>query len=347
MKKILSIVLTLMIISQPVFAQPDLEAALQDTAEYIYTAVTEPQLGSTGGEWSVIGLARSGYEVPQQYYDDYYSRVAQFVKDCSGVLHNRKYTESSRVIVALTAIGKDPANVAGYNLLTPLGDYDKTILQGINGPIWALIALDCGGYDMPVNPDAKTQATRDMYIDCILSRQLADGGFALRGTAADVKADADVTGMALQALSSYQHRTDVKEAIDKALNCLSNMQGENGGFESWGAENCESCVQAIVALGELGIPLDDPRFVKNGNTLLDNLMTYYISGQGFMHTKTGDGSNLMASEQGLYALAAAKRLANGEESLYNIKDNHPEPKADAKETLNRIMQVIYALIQGV
>ena len=101
-----------MIISQPVFAQPDLEAALQDTAEYISAIVTEPQLGSIGGEWSVIGLARSGYEVPQQYYDDYYSRVEQFVKDCSGILHNRKYTEYSRVF-------DNHANLASCRLMPP------------------------------------------------------------------------------------------------------------------------------------------------------------------------------------------------------------------------------------
>ena len=71
------------------------------------------------------------------------------MKEHEGNLHDKKYTEYSRVIVALTAIGKNPADVAGYNLLTPLGDYEKTIWQGMNGPIWALIALDSGNYDMP------------------------------------------------------------------------------------------------------------------------------------------------------------------------------------------------------
>lgn len=93
--------------------------------------------------------------VPQSYWDNYYSNLENYVKAHNGVLHSRKYTEYSRVVLALTAIGKEPSNVAGYNLLTPLGDYDKTIQQGINGPIWALLALDSGNYAMPVNAEAK------------------------------------------------------------------------------------------------------------------------------------------------------------------------------------------------
>ena len=39
------------------------------------SAVEAPEVGSIGGEWAVIGLARSGYSVPANYYDDYYARV--------------------------------------------------------------------------------------------------------------------------------------------------------------------------------------------------------------------------------------------------------------------------------
>ncbi len=302
-----------------------LDAAIQDTAAYVHKTVKNPQVGSVGGEWAVMELARSDYDVPEEYFQRYYATLAAYVEDCKGVLHQKKYTEYSRVILALTAIGKDPADVAGYNLLTPLGDYDKTIWQGLNGPIWALIALDTGNYPMPKNPDAKTQATRDLYVDRILECQLADGGFSLFGGTAyasqgDQIADPDITGMALQALAKYRSRTDVKQAIDKALSCMSKQQNAQGGFSSWGTPNSESVVQVIVALCELGIPLDDSRFVKNGHTLLDNLMTYYLPGKGFMHTASGSGSNQMATEQALYGLIAAQRLRDGRPSLYRMTD---------------------------
>ncbi|MEG1500445.1 MAG: S-layer homology domain-containing protein, partial [Clostridiales bacterium] len=89
---------------------------------------------------------------------------------------------------------------------------------------------------------------------------------------------------------------------------------------SWGSENSESCVQILVGLSEMGIPLDDSRFVKNGKTVLDSVMAYYVKGKGFFHTKVGDGSNQMASEQGLYALVAAQRAMTGKPSLYRMTD---------------------------
>jgi hypothetical protein len=303
----------------------ELDTAIKDTASYIYNTVKKPQVGSVGGEWAVLGLARSGYAVPDQYYQDYYATVEKYVRDCQGVLHDKKYTEYDRVTVALSSIGRDPRSVAGYNLLTPLGDFDKTIWQGINGPVWALITLDSGGYPMPQNPAAAKQATRDMYVDEILKRQLPDGGFSLFGgtaaaTAGDQTSDPDITGMALQALAKYQDREDVKKVTAEALACMSQKQDAKGGFASWGTANSESVVQIIVALTELGLPLDDPRFVKNGNTLLDNLLTFREPGKGFLHTADGSGVNQMASEQALYGLVAAQRALQSKNSLYRMGD---------------------------
>lgn len=310
----------------PAYALEDtvLDAAIRDTAKFMYETVSNPKAGSIGGEWTVIGLARSGYEIPDEYYKKYYSAVADYVKSLKGNLHDKKYTEYSRLIVALSSIGKDPRNVGGYNLLTALGDYDKTIWQGMNGPIWALIALDSGNYPMPLNPEAETQSTRDMYVQRILDCQLEDGGWSLFGGTAEASSgdgvlDPDITGMALQALAKYQYRDDVKKATEEALACMSEKQNSKAGFSSWGTENSESCVQMIVALAELGIPMDDARFVKGGKTMLDNLMTYYSKGDGFLHT-FNEGANPMASEQALYGMVAAQRLRDGKNSLYRMSD---------------------------
>lgn len=307
----------------------EINGAVTRSAEYMLGAVKTPQVGSIGGEWAVIGLARSDYAVPQEYWDNYYAAVEEYVESCKGVLHKRKYTEYSRVTVALTAIGADPTNVAGYNLLTPLGDFDKTIWQGINGPIWALIALDSGNYDMPINTEAATQATRQMYIDEILRRQLNDGGWNLTAEGGDSKADPDITGMALQALAKYQNQAAVKTATDKALSCLSEMQDGKGGFSSWGTSNSESVVQTIVALCELGINVEDSRFVKNGYSLLDNLMTYRNTDGSFRHTADGRGSNQMAAEQGFYGIVAVMRTMQGANSLYRMSDCKIRVSGDA------------------
>ena len=311
----LAILLTLPV---PALAASSVQSEMQGSAAFMVSAVKAPEVGSIGGEWAIIGLARSGYSVPADYYDEYYTRVEKYVKNCNGVLHERKYTEYSRVVLALTAIGRDPSKVAGYNLLTPLGDFDKTIWQGLNGPIWALIALDSGNYEIPKNPAAKTQATRQLYIDEILNNQMKDGGWSLTGTG---DSDVDITAMALQALAKYQDQKAVKTATDKALTYLSNVQDSKGGFASWGTTNVESVAQVVVAFCELGMDLNDSRFVKNGHGLVENLLSFRQSNGGFYHVMDGsDGNNQMSAEQGFYALVAIDRAENGKNSLYRMGD---------------------------
>ena len=300
----------------------------EKTAYSVVKSVPAPQVGSIGGEWAVIGLARLGADVPEGYFDDYYSRVESYVSDCGGVLHARKYTEYSRVSLALTAIGRDPRNVAGYDLLRPLGDFEKTIWQGINGPIWALIALDAGGYEIPAAPEAKTQATRELYVGEILKKQLADGGWSLTGAG---DGDADLTAMALQALAKYRDEPQVESVVQRALDFLSRSQLQSGGYSSWGSENCESSAQVLVALCELGIPVGDERFVKNGKTVLDALLSFRRADGGFDHVHGGsDGNNEMSTEQALYALADISRVEDGKSSLYRMTDEKAPETSEEK-----------------
>lgn len=285
-------------------------------AKRIYETTQNPVVSSVGGEWAVIGLSRSGYDVPKEYYDNYYENAKKYVTDSGGVLHDKKYTEYSRVILALSAIGKNPADVEGYNLLMPLADYNKTIYQGINGPVWALIALDSKNYEIPKNTAAEVQATREMYIDKILSCQGEDGGWSLSGESSDP----DITAMSCTALARYRSREDVLSSINSALAYLSAVQNENGGYSSGEIENSESCAQVIVALCTLGVSPDDTRFVKNGKSALDSLVSFYDGSGGFYHTYDKNGSSQMAAEQALYALAAVKRLRENKTPLFDMSD---------------------------
>ena len=323
-KKVLSLLLALLLLvgtAPAAFAAVDnatLNSAVTGTAAFIYSTTPSPQVGSIGGEWAVLGLARSGYSVPEKYYQDYYATVEKYVQDCKGVLHDKKYTEYSRVIVALSAIGADARSVGGYDLTKPLGDYDKTIWQGLNGPIWALIALDSRNYPEP------TVGIRQRYIQRILDCQNPDGGWSLFGgtTAAESYnvSDPDITGMALQALAKYQSQPAVAKATQEALDCMSKKQQSDGGFSSMGDSNAESIVQMIVALAELGISQDDTRFVKGGVSMLDALMKFRQSNGGFNHTTSGSGNNQMTAEQAFYGLVAVQRQRSGKNSLYRMGD---------------------------
>ena len=289
------------------------EEALTQTAQWLMEQIPEPAYGSVGGEWAVFGLARSDVAVPKEYFEKYGENVAAYTAEHGGVLHAKKYTEYSRVILAWTAMGRDAADVGGFNLLVPLADFDQTVFQGINGPIFALLALDSGAYEIPENTADTTQATRDGYVDYILSAELPDGGWSLSG--GDV--DTDITAMALQALAKYRDRQDVAEAVDRGLTVLSRRQEENGGFAAYGAESSESVAQVIVALTELGVSLTDSRFVKSGNTLVNRLLEFRTADGAFRHIPDGE-EDIMATEQAFYALVAVSRAEQGKPSLYTM-----------------------------
>ena len=312
MKKTLSVLISILIILGGFNAEAaaDIFSLTDGAAEYVYDNAETPTFGSVGGEWAVFALARCGRDISETYFSDYIKRLAQTVKSKDGILHDRKYTEYSRTVLALTALGADPQIFAGYNLVSPLMDFEKTLMQGINGAVWALIALDSGNFG--------DSTVRNGYIDYILSSELPSGGFAL-GSQSETP-DIDVTAMVLTSLAPYRNTEDVKGVISRGLSYLSKVQTTRGGFESFGSENAESAAQVLLAISELGIPVTDSRFVKNGNTVLDFLCRFRKGG-GFSHLENDAEPNLMTTEQCLYALAAAERFLRGKASVFDMSDS--------------------------
>ncbi len=293
----------------------NIQSTLDTVLKKMSETVTEPQFGTIAGEWSVLCLARSGfYDMNSDYFENYYNRIVDTVNEAAadnGALHKVKSTENSRLIIALSAIGRDAQSVGNYNLLEPYNDFNWIQKQGLNGPIFALISLDTNDYQ---TADA---SVRQQCIDFILEKELENGGWALSGDTPD----ADMTAMALQSLARYRDSTDVDSAIVRGINALSEMQNENGGYSSWGTVNSESIAQVITACTALGISPDtDERFVKNCSAV-DALLSFYdSSSEMFSHT-LGDGGNAMATDQCSYALIAYLRYLNGENALYDMTDS--------------------------
>lgn len=302
--------------------------AIKETGAYLLKTVPEAGFGTFGGEWTVLGLARGGIEVPNGYNEKYVENVKKVVAEKKGVLHKVKYTEYSRLILGLSSIGLDATDVSGYSMVAPLGDFNGVKRQGINGPIFALIALDSRGYEIPKAPEGKVQTTREMLIDYILGKEITQksgelGGWALSGSTPDP----DITAMSIQSLAPYYNTNEkVKAAVDRGLTQLSKLQLDNGAYNSWGTVNSESTAQVIVALTALGInPLEDERFIKvNSKTgkesnLLSGIMQFYSEGGGFKHVLDMN-TDAMATDQGMYALVAYERFLDGKSSLYDMQD---------------------------
>lgn len=349
-KRILSLMLALVMIfslATNVYAvsESEIDEMIDATTEFMYTNIKEPIVGTVAGEWTVLSLARAGADVPDGYFESYYDRVEDYVKERNGKLSENKFTEYSRLIVALTSIGKDVKNVGGYNLLEPLANFDNVIKQGINGPIWALIAYDTMDFEIPKTKSG-TQNSRETMIDYILDLEITDdngkvGGWALRGN----NPDPDITAMALYAFSPYvDSNSEVKAAVERALDVLSNKQLQNGGFFSWGTENSESIAQTIIALTSLGIdPATDTRFIKydadaNPHTMLEALSKYFVQGGGFKHILSGERDGI-ATDQGAEGFIAYRRFTEGKPYLFDMSDVNVE-KASEKVDENLLFNDI-------
>ncbi len=259
-------------------------------------------------DWDAFALARAGKKVPQYYYDV----LESYIKEKQG--NFRLVTDYERMALAVTAIGKDPRNLAGYNFIEKIYNHERMTNQGTNGPVFALLALDARNYDVPAN----ALWTREKLLAWILEQQNADGGFPLSKSGAGAS-DLDITAMTLQALSPYKDKKEVNAVIEKALTWLSKQQLASGGFTAWGEENSETISQVIIALTSLGIDLEDTRFVKKNGNLVTALESYVNSDGGMSHAK-GESSNYLATQQGLMAWAAYDRFKQGATSLFTMSD---------------------------
>ena len=301
----------------------DVSEVLDATLAQLAATVPEPAFGTDAGEWTVLSLARGNYYAKgNKYFTDYYDRIVETVNttaasvNMNGALHKNKSTENSRLIVALSAIGKDATAVGDWNLVEAYSanGLDWIDKQGLNGTIWALIALDSNNY-------ATSDATiRQQCVDAILAAQHNDGGWALQANK-DYASDPDVTGMALTALYPYRNQEAVASACETAFECLSEIQHENGTFASGGSECSESCAWVIVACTTWGInPDTDSRFVKNGNSVVDALLTHYLEDSKTFEHIVGAGTNAMATDQSCYALVAYDRFINNDKALFDFSD---------------------------
>lgn len=306
---------------------PDIDTVLSKVRSYILSKDTKPDYSSI---WNVIGLKRSGLYVPESYINLFYSNVIAYCESKDWQITRAKYSDYSKLILALTAIGVDARDVMGHNLLAYLSDYENVSRQGNNGTIWALIALNSNpAYEISEDPSAVQQNSEELLVKKVVGMQCQDGGWTMMGTTGD----SDMTGMAMQALASYYNKDgyeDVTAAIDKGLAWIEKNQLSSGGFGTMNTETSESVAQIITALCGVGIDCgEDVRFIKNGKWPMTGLFQYYMPEGGFMHVAADAGNNGggaggiidgMATEQGLYATVAYRRFLDGETFLYDMSD---------------------------
>lgn len=218
---------------------------------------------------------------------------------------NVAMTEFDRTIMMLTARGFDCTKLSQYNNGKPYIDskgneidnlvaalYNYSGEYTINGPIFALLALDMGTYTIPEN----ARWTRENLINVVLDY----GNYDEFGI--------DMVGAIMYSLAPYQedavYGAQIKEKLDLCLEIILRKMNSDFSFGGWGTINSESAAWVMMGLCSMGIDWNaDPRFSDGqGHSALQHWMDNFANvNGGYFHHTTSVTNNAMATYQGCYA----------------------------------------------
>ena len=223
---------------------------------------------------------------------------------------NVAMTNIDRKIMTLTARGIDCSKLSQYNNGEPYVDAKGNKVDNltkvlynyrggwtINGPIFALIALDMGNYTIP----ADAFWTRDKLLETILNHKYLSDGFGL-----------DMVTMLMQSIGPYMddpvYGERVRAKLDEGLEIVLDSFGSKNVYKNpygvqWGGVyTSEGSAQIVCAMSAMGVDCHtDPRMSNGTQSALTALLDYADYREGyFAHTNTTP-KNAMATYQGCYA----------------------------------------------
>lgn len=249
------------------------------------TTVSEGALSRLAKEILSMSEAGGG-KLPEEQRAQLESLVEMLSGASGEYLMGRKANTYSPVLVqAMKALDMDPADVNGMDFLAPL-----TNLSAMDTAEYREALMDFDSVDASMwrkrGVDADTVV--DKYAAGILQYQTADGQFdpyaSYSGIVTPILRDyVQYTAENVTALAPHADKEYISKAIDRAIEYLSSVQLSDGSFPGMtGTSNGEATLAVLEMMEALGISLDDPRFVKNGNTAADAMKTFYVDGVGFL-----------------------------------------------------------------
>ena len=284
-----------------------------DMMTLVKNIVDRYRAGPTTDDWDWMNLGfyenverHSAEDLPSGF--DIYATMKQFDRTAATGM-----TTGARILMALTALGINATDLTPYgDGTTPItiasGDaisnfvaeiYNFSGSYTINGPVYALIALDMGNYTIPEN----AVWTREKLLDAILSHQYGSDNFGL-----------DMVGMMMQAIAPYQtdeiYGDRVQEKLDEGLSIIlgeTTVSGVDGmrpdyTFFSTGTVNSEVASQMICALSAMGIDCyTDPRFTNGTISVLSQFLSFANVSEGYFNHTAETPNDHMATYQGCYA----------------------------------------------
>lgn len=215
------------------------------------------------------------------------------------------FTNLDRKVMVLTARGFDCTRLASYNGGNPIPDsngkgvdnlvslvYNYGGEYTINGPAFALIALDMGNYSVP----ADAVWTRDALLKTLLEHEYLSDGF-----------DTDMVAMIMYAIAPYRsdeiYGAQVRAKLDEGVRIIAQKMSKDYTFMSWNTVNSETASQVICALSACGIDCHtDSRFSDGTKSVLTQWLKFADFDNGYFAHTSSTPKNAIATYQGAYTL---------------------------------------------
>lgn len=288
----------------------------QEQAENPYKAKMKSLVGkittrysqTTAGAWEDWEWMNLGfYQKKLGNLDDGFS-IAECIKRLDTTT-NVAMTNIDRKIMTLTARGIDCSKLSKYNNGEPFIDakgnevddfvsilYNYRGGYTINGPIFALNALDMGNYTIPEN----AVWTREKLLETILNHKYLSDGFGL-----------DMVTMLMQSIAPYQNdpvygervKAKLWEGFDIVMNSFGTDPFDNPFGVQWGGVyTSEGASQIICALSAMGVDVHTDVRLNNGkDSVLTSFLNYADFDEGYFAHSNTTHKNAMATYQGCYA----------------------------------------------
>ena len=287
---------------------------------------------------TLIALNRFGYNDNYYAYGAILKDIVLKSYETTDKLSPDKATPWHLISLGLMACGINPQDIKTESETIDLiedgvwarGKMKPLEKDGTESLMRGLIVLD--SYNTIIPKNSSVTYTRENLIKKIMSYQEEDGSFSTTS----VMSDQEITAMAAIALAPYKDMPEtfsftsetskktkyqtVGTSLLKALEYLSEQQTEDGSFKNTGKENIRVTSKVITALCSLNLDLtEDRRFIKNGNTLIDGLLSYQKK-NGSISENTNDEIIRKDNSYALEALAVYHRYLNNQTPFYDFTD---------------------------
>ncbi|CAG7644722.1 hypothetical protein PAESOLCIP111_04783 [Paenibacillus solanacearum] len=270
-------------------------------------------------DWDAYALHAAGKALPDT---DGYLKAAKSQAAALGT--QALVTDYVTLALGVKAAGGDPASLNGINLIERIYNHPQLDRQGMNGVIYALLALNSGSSPVP----ADAVWTQEKLVNRLVAGQLPQQGWTLE---AGGKSDLDLTGAALWALAPYRDRADVQSAVTQASAWIASKQSGNGDLntDGGGVANTNTLAYIILGLSAQQIDGSTGSFQHVYGDLLTALFRNYNADGGF-GVANGAASDHAATYQALLALIAYNALTGGKGGEYEVplsSEGNTQPKA--------------------